>query len=115
MAEAPPSADASSTGAVRGPRLPRGVAGAAALIAAGWAVGVCLAETPAAAWSVCGTCRESARASLEGEGAWAVGASALAALVARFAGPGEFRVARSVALVALVFWLVSLGFVRGWW
>jgi len=38
-----------------------------------------------------------------------------AALAARVASRWEFRVARSAELVALVFWLASLGFVRGWW
>jgi hypothetical protein len=115
MAEAPPSADAPPAVVARGPPLPRGVAGAVAVAAAWWAVGVCLAETPTAVWSFCGTCRGAARGSLYGEAVWAVAASAVAALVARLAGPGEFRVARSAALVALAFWLVSVGFVRGWW
>lgn len=85
------------------------------LVGCVWAVGVCLAETPTAVWSFCGTCRGAARGSLYGEAAWAVAASAVAALVARLAVPGEFRVARSATLVALAFWLVSVGFVRGWW
>jgi hypothetical protein len=95
--------------------LPRGVVGTVAVAAAVWAVGVCLSATPTAVASVCGTCSGSARASLYGEAAWAVGASVAAALVARFASAGEFRVARSAALVALLLWLVSVGFVRGWW
>ena len=115
MVEGPPTEGASPADAVRGTRLPRGVAALASVIAAVWAVGVCLSETPTAAWSVCGTCRASARAGLYGEAAAAVGASVLAALVARFAGLREFRVARAAALAALVFWLVSVGLVRGWW
>jgi hypothetical protein len=115
MVETPPRADIPTAQPVRGPRLPRGVLGAAAVAAAVWAVGVCLSETPAAVSSVCGTCRVSARASLYDEAAWAVGTSVAAALIARFASAREFRVARSAALVALLFWLVSMGCVRGWW
>jgi hypothetical protein len=55
------------------------------------------------------------RSSLYGEAVWAIGVCMAAALAARVASRWEFRVARSAALVALVFWLASLGFVRGWW
>ncbi len=115
MVEVPPSVGEAPAGVVRGPRFPGGVAAAVSVVTAGWAVGVCLSETACAVGSVCGTCRESSRASLYGEAACAVGASAVAALAAQFGTVGEFRVARCAALVALVFWLVSIGFVRSWW
>ncbi len=94
---------------------PRGVVGAMAVLAALFVVGVCLVETPGAVASTCANCRLGCRADVYRGGACGVGAAALAALVARFAGPTDFRVARSAALVALVFWLAAVGFVRGWW
>jgi hypothetical protein len=103
------------TRVARGPWLPGGIAGAVAIAAALWAAGVCLSETPTAVDSWCGTCRGEARSSLYVEAAWAIGVCMAAALAARVASRWEFRVARSAALVALVFWLASLGFVRGWW
>ena len=115
MVQTPPRATAPTARALAGLRLPPGGLGSAAVAAAVWAVGVCLSETPTAVYSFCGTCRGSARAHLYGEAAWAVGASAAAALVARLAAPAEFRVARSAAVVSFVLWLVSVGFFLGWW
>jgi hypothetical protein len=80
-----------------------------------WAIAVCLHETPTAVYSFCGTCRGVARASLDGEAVWAVGAAVAAAVVARFVPPVEFKVARTAAAVAVVAWIVAVGFVCGWW
>jgi hypothetical protein len=80
-----------------------------------WAVTVCLHETPSAAHSFCGTCRAVARANLYGEAVWAIGVSVASAVLARFVSPVEFRVARSAAAVAVIAWVVSIGFVCGWW
>jgi hypothetical protein len=96
-------------------RLPRSLAGAVAVIAALSAVSVCLTETPCAVGSFCGTCRGVAGARLEGEAVWAVATSLGAAILARFSGRGEFRVARSAAVVATVVWILAIGFVRRWW
>ena len=115
MAEAPSTLDAPSVGAIRARELPRGMVGAAAVLAAALVVGFCLSETPIAAYSPCGTCRWSARETVYGWAVLGIAMSALAALVARFEAPGEFRVARSAAVVAFAFWLVSVGFIRGWW
>lgn len=115
MVKVPQSADNQSVVAVRGPRLPRRVAGIVSFFASLWTLVVCLHETPTAVHSFCGTCRGVARASLCGEAAWAVGVSMVAAVVARFVSAIEFRVARSAAVVAAVVWLMCVGFVRGWW
>jgi hypothetical protein len=115
MAEAAPSADAPTTGTVSGSRLPCFLAAAVSVIAALRVVYICLNETPTAVYSFCGTCREVARSSLYGESVWAVAASVAAAAVARLSGRAEFRVARSAAVVAIAVWVISLGFVRGWW
>jgi hypothetical protein len=115
MLEAPRGVDAPTTGVVSGWKIPRGIAGTVSVSAALWAAGVCLHETPTAASSFCGTCRGVAQASLYGEAAWGVVASLAAAVVARFSAPIEFRVARSAAVPAFAVWVVSIGFVRGWW
>jgi hypothetical protein len=41
--------------------------------------------------------------------------SVTAALLGRFVSPIDFRVARSAAAVAVVAWIISLGFVYAWW
>src|SRR4051812_1991786 len=115
MVEAPRRSDAPTAESVRAYRLPRGVLGTIAVAAAACAVGVCLSETPTAVYSFCGTCRGGGRASLHGEAAWAIVGSWAAALAARFVAHGEIRAARSAAFVASVMWLVSVGFVWGWW
>ena len=115
MVEAPARADVPPTGVARSPRPPRGVLGAAAILAAALVVGFCMDETPAAAYSTCGTCRGVARENVHWWGGLGVGVAAFAALIARSQAPGEFRVARVAAMVALAFWVVSVGFIRGWW
>ena len=93
----------------------RTLVSAFAVIAALESVSVCLRETPTAMYSGCGTCRWVARVSLYGQAAWATAASIIAALVLRVGTLAAFRVARSAAIVAFIFWLVSVGFVEGWW
>jgi hypothetical protein len=115
MVEVSLSADDQGAGAVRCLRLPRLLAGTISSISSLWALAVCLHETPTAVYSFCGTCREVARASLYGEAAWAVGVSVVAAAMARFVSPVEFRIARSAAAVATIVWGMCIGFVRGWW
>jgi hypothetical protein len=114
MAEAPPTLDAPVADAVRGRGVPCALVGAA-VFAAALVVGICVSETPTATSSPCGTCRSSAREAVYGWAKLGVALAALAALLARFEAPGAFRVARSAALVALASWLMSVGFIRGWW
>src|SRR5262249_51202649 len=109
------SEDAPDCGSGPDGKLPRGVAGAIAVVAALWAMGVCLRETPTAAYSSCGTCRGAARSSLYRETVWAVATGLAAAVVARFSARGEFRVARSAAVVAIAVWIIAVGFVQQWW
>jgi hypothetical protein len=115
MVEARERTDVPPTGVARGPRLPRGMIGAAAILAAALVVGFCMDETPTAAYSTCGTCRGAAGEAVYWWGGLGVGMAALAALIARFEAPGEFRVARAAAVAALAFWVASVGFIRGWW
>jgi hypothetical protein len=87
MVEAPARADVPPTGVARGPRLPRGMTGAAAILAAALVVGFCMDETPTAAYSTCGTCRGVARETLYWWGGLGVGVTAFVALMARFEAP----------------------------
>jgi hypothetical protein len=115
MIEGASSADAPVSASVTTGKPPRGVAGAIAVVAALWAMGICLRETPTAVYSTCGTCRGAARSSLYGEGVWAVATALAAAVVARFSARGKSRVARSAAIVAIAVWIIAVGFVQCWW
>jgi hypothetical protein len=115
MVESTPSVNAPASGSVSARKPPHAVAGAIAVLAALWATGVCLRETPTAAYSSCGTCSGAARDSLYHEAGWAVFTALAVAVVARSSTRGEFRVARSAAGVALVMWIIAIGFEQHWW
>ena len=102
----PPAADANPW---------RGVFGSAAVYCAVWVCGIAwaAAATPP---STCGNCRRdvAAQAALLWEAPWFL-AAAVAAWVLAEPSSGEARVARCAVAVALALWVVSAGFVRGWW
>jgi hypothetical protein len=75
---------------------------------------ICLAETPAAIHSFCGTCRGFARESFIYTGALA-GWGVLATCYLRPHDGIGIRLFRMATLVSLTFWCVTFGFVQGWW